>query len=108
MTQQQSHAYHLAPRAVADRDNYILAWPTSGKPLALDLAAASILACFEEGASAEEVIDDLVNAIGLEPNAAIRVTSDIVNKGLAAGHLIPEGLNPMPVDRFFYPPVASP
>jgi hypothetical protein len=97
-----------APQASIDHAGFRIAWPHGGLPVALDLAASTVLDLFAEPLSAREVADDLVAAIGLDWETAMQSASTVTTSLLQTGHLIPEGLVPMPAAHLAYPPSASP
>lgn len=100
--------FRAAPQAAIDRPAFRVAWPHGGLPVALDRAAAAMLDCFSDPLSARELAEDLVVALGLSPHEAQRSAGSIVASLLNSGHVIPEGLEPMPATRLGYPPSASP
>lgn len=97
-----------APQAAVAHPEFRLAWPKGGLPVALDPAAATILDLFDQPLSAQELAADLVAALDLEPTVAARSASSVTATLLRTGHLIPEGMDPMPEQYLSYPPSASP
>lgn len=97
-----------APQAVLERPDFRIAWPQGGLPVALDRAAATMLDCFTDPLTPRELADDLVAALDLSPDDAQRSAATITHALLNTGHLIPEGLRPMPSASLGYPPSASP
>lgn len=97
-----------APQASIDHAGFRIAWPHGGLPVALDPAASAVLDLFSEPLAAREVADDLVAAIGLDVETAAQSASTVTSSLLRTGHLIPEGLVPMPAAHLAYPPSASP
>jgi hypothetical protein len=96
-----------APQATLTRPAFRVAWPDGGLPVALDVAAAAMLDCFEEPLTPRELADDLVAAIGIEPAVALESASSVAHTLLRSGHVIPEGMVPMPPHSLTYPPPAS-
>ncbi|MBA2282229.1 MAG: hypothetical protein H0W25_13515 [Acidimicrobiia bacterium] len=97
-----------APQASLNRPAFRVAWPGGGLPVALDLAASAMLDCFDEPLSPRHLADDLVAALGLEPAVALESASSVAQTLLRSGHVIPDGMVPMPPDSLAYPPPASP
>lgn len=97
-----------APQAVLERDDVRLAWPHGGLPVALDRAGATILDCFAEPLTPRELAADLAAALDLTPEEARRSAASTTMALLNTGHLIPDGMRPMPASRLAYPPSASP
>ena len=85
-----------------------MVWPASGVPAAFDDAAAALLDCFWEPLTINELANDLEAAVGLTRAQAVTSAFTFVSALLSSGHLIREGLNPMPVSLLSYPPSASP
>lgn len=100
--------FRRAPQAVLDLDQFHVAWPDGGLPVALDAAAHAMLQCFDSLLSTRELAQDLVATIGLSAEEADRSALSLVDSLLRTGHLIPEGLEPMPTSLLGYPPAASP
>ena len=98
----------VAAQASLERDAFRISWPHGGYPAALDAAAAALLDCFSQPASPAEVAEDLVAVVGLDADEALRTVGAFAAGLLASGHLIPEGLSPMPTSLLSYPPSASP
>lgn len=103
-----SHRFVASPAAVLELTESRLVWPLGGHPAALDAAAAAMLDCFEQPLSGAELAEDLIDALEMQSSEAERVVRDLVTTLLASGHLIPEGLRPMPTALMGYPPSASP
>ena len=91
-----------------ERPGHRVAWPQGGLPAALDPAAAAMLDCFDEPLSASELAADLVAALELPSDDARRSAVRITHSLLLTGHIVPDGLEPMPSTRLSYPPSASP
>lgn len=96
------------PRSWTDVAGLSVAWATDGAAIALDEAAATILRCFDEPVSPRELAADLVEAVGLEPNAALRSVCALSASLGSSGHLIPVGIEPRRASHLAYPPSASP
>ena len=97
-----------APRAVLECDGFRIDWPDGGYPVALDLAAATLLDCFSTPITPGELADDLVAVLGLDPHDASRSVGTLAAGLVATGHLVADGLSPMPSSLLSYPPSASP
>jgi len=100
--------FHLAPQAVLEREEFRLAWPHGGLPVALDRAAAAMLDCFSDSLSARELAEDLEVALHLSAEDARRSAVSTTLALRSTGHLILDGQRPMPAARLGYPPSASP
>lgn len=96
------------PLAELDHEHLRIAWPYGGLPVALDLAAAAMFDCFASPLSARELAADLATVTGLSTEEAERSAADLVGSLVRTGHLIPEGMRPMPASLLGYPPSASP
>jgi hypothetical protein len=105
---QLDQRFTTAPQAVLEHPAYRLTWPHGGFPVALGSGAATMLDCFEEPLAPRELATDLVAALGLDEEDALHSIGSFTDSLLRTGHLIPEGLIPMPADRLTYPPSASP
>lgn len=82
-------------------------WPTNGVPAALDLAAGSLLDCFDTPLSAIELTSDLMSAAGLDEEVATKVAKESISRFLETGHIaLHEG--PPSMRWLFYPPANSP
>ena len=99
--------FSVAPQAILEREEFRLAWPQGGLPVALDRAASAMLDCFAEPLSPRELAKDLEAAVGLAPDEARRSAVATTLALRNTGHLIPDGLEPMPARRLAYPPPAS-
>ena len=100
--------FRVAPQAVLEREEFRIAWPHGGLPVALDRAAAAMLDCFVEPLTPRELAGDLEAALGLAPNDAQRSAASTALTLRNTGHLILDGQVPMPAVRLSYPPSASP
>ena len=97
-----------APHALLECEGFRIGWPYGGYPAALDAAAATLLDCFSDPLSPAELAEDLIIAIGLDSDEAHRSVGLFAAGMVATGHLLPEGLSPMPTSLLSYPPAASP
>ena len=100
--------FTVAPHARVEAQSFHMIWPQGGLPVAFDPAAAAILDCFGVSASPQEVADDLVAALGLEPDTALRAAVSTALALRQSGHIIAEGQVPMPASLISYPAGASP
>jgi hypothetical protein len=98
----------LAPHASIELGTSRLVWPMGGTPAVLDPASAAMLDCFTEPLSPRELADDLVDAIGLDHDTALRSAVDTAYALRMGGHLIAADQVPMPSWRLDYPPSSSP
>ena len=98
----------LAPHASIGIGSSRLVWPMGGNPAVLDPASTAMLECFTEPLSPRELADDLVDAVGLDHDTALRSAVDTAYALRMSGHLIAEDQVPMPSWRLDYPPSASP
>lgn len=108
MTVAEVECFHIAPAAEITTAAARIIWPTGGVPAAFDDAAAALYDCFAAPLSISELAGDLVEAVGLSESEAMTTAFGFVSGLLQSGHLISEGLNPMPVSLLSYPPSASP
>ena len=92
---------------VATHEGYVV-WPVSGNPIVLDHAGMALYDCFQAPLSIADLASDLVDAVGLTAVQATTTVFGLVSGLVQSGHLIGEGLNPMPVSLLSYPPTASP
>ena len=83
--------FTVAPHARVEAQSFHMIWPQGGLPVAFDPAAAAILDCFGVPASPQEVADDLVAALGLEPDTALRAAVSTALALRQSGHIIAEG-----------------
>lgn len=97
-----------APQAALQHGAMHIRWPYAGNAAALDDAAVTLLDCFDPPATPQEIADDLVDAVGLDPQVALDTMRNITTKLLGSGHLMVEGLTPLPTSLLAYPPSASP
>jgi hypothetical protein len=98
----------LAPQASIDVGTSRLVWPMGGNPAVLDPASAVMLDCFAEPLSPRELADDLVDALGLDEESAVRSAVDTSYAFRIGGQIIAEHQEPMPSWHLDYPPSASP
>jgi hypothetical protein len=98
----------VAPNASRSQDSYRLVWPLSGIPIGLDLAGSTLLDCFADGATVREVAEDLVAAIGLEPEVAMTSVSTLVDSLRRSRHLVDPHDEAKKKFLWSYPPMASP
>ncbi len=96
------------PAAVLQRPTSRLVWPIGGYPAVFDEVATTLYDCFEEPVSVDELAIDLVDALNMDMGTAVTTLFGFTTALLSSGHLIPEGMNPMPVSHLSYPPSASP
>lgn len=96
------------PRSWAEVAGLSVAWARDGTAIALDEAAATLLRCFDEPVSPRELAADLVEAVGLEPDAALRSVCALSASLGSSGHLIPVGIEQRRAPHLMYPPSASP
>ena len=100
--------FSVAPYSVVDMEGHRLIWPHGGLPVALDLAATTLLDCYQVPTSPSALAADLEDAVGLDADvameAAIAATTDFQRSGL----VVAEGQVPMPARELAYPAGASP
>ena len=100
--------FHAGPAAEVATSSARIIWPVGGVPAAFDAAASALFDCFDQPLSIPDLAADLVAAVGLSEPEAMTTAFGFVSGLLQSGHLIREGLNPMPVSLLSYPPSASP
>ena len=96
------------PVAVLQRPTSRLVWPIGGYPAVFDEVATTLYDCFEDPVTVDELAADLVDALNMDMGTAVTTLFGFSSALLSSGHLIPEGMNPMPVSHLSYPPSASP
>lgn len=96
------------PRGWSEVGDLSVAWAKDGTAIALDQAAATILRCFDEPVTPRELAADLVEAVGLGSDVALRSVCALAASLGSSGHLIPSGIEPRPASHLAYPPSASP
>ena len=100
--------FTVAPHAAVAVAGHRLLWPDGGLPVALDIAASTLLDCYRVPTSPEALATDLEEVVGLDAeaamSAAIAATTDFQRSGL----VVAEGQVPMPARELAYPAGASP
>lgn len=96
------------PTVRVRRTSHEVAWPHGGLPAVLDAASATILDCFAEPATTDQVIDDLVAVLGLDEADLRSATERVVDSLVVSGHMIDASTEPLEPWRLAYPPSASP
>lgn len=84
-----------------------IVWPLGGHPAAFDEAAATLYDCFVEPVTVSDLADDFAYAFDIERIEAVNTVLGFAAGLLSSGHLIPDGMNPMPVAILSYPPGPS-
>ena len=82
-------------------------WADGGNPAVIDRASASLLDCFVEAATPDQVATDLVDVIGLDRDTARRASANAAHWFRNAGLIVATDRDPMESWRFDYPPAAS-
>lgn len=100
--------FRAAPAAEVSTASARVIWPVGGVPAAFDAAASALFDCFDQPLSIPDLAADLVDAVGLSEPEAMTTAFGFVSGLVQSGHLIREGLKPMPVSLLSYPPSASP
>lgn len=108
VSEADTERFRCAPMAKASTREARVIWPVSGVPAAFGDAAAALYDCFGEPLAVNELAEDMRAAVGLTEAEAVTSAFAFVNALLSSGHLIREGLDPMPVSLLSYPPSASP
>ena len=96
-----------APFAEHDWNGLSVIWPDRGPPLALDVAARSMLECFRTPTTVDELTADLVAIVGVEPSEARSVAATFAVTLSLSGLLVGPGDNARPAATS-YPLAASP
>ena len=100
-------ALQQAPHASAVHGDFRVSWPLSGAPIALDSAGATLLDCFDGGATPRELANDMVDALGVTHHDALSSVLSFAEALIHAGHLEQVGQAPEPRFLSAYPPFAS-
>lgn len=99
---------HAPGTAITSFDGGIsMVWPAAGAPALLDEVGLSMYECFAEPLSVTELADDLIAAVGLEPQDAMTSAYRFVSSIAPSGHLIQVG-DVLDGEHWVYPPSASP
>ena len=96
-----------APAAEAQIGRARIVWPAGGHPAAFDEAAATLYDCFAEPVTISELADDFAYAFDIERIEAVNTVLGFASGLLSSGHLIPDGMSPMPAVMLSYPPAPS-
>lgn len=97
-----------AQQAERDIDGYRICWPAVGIPAGLDMAASSILDWFDRPSTRHDLMDDLVDSLGMDRQSAEDVANSLVQTFVSAGQLVVEGAPSPSRELYDYPPAASP
>lgn len=82
-------------------------WAEGGVPAVLDRASATLLDCFSEPATPDQLADDLVDVVGLDRDDARRASATAAHWMRNAGLLMQTDREPMEPWRLHYPTAAS-